>query len=216
MTGIDLIASDIDRLSIPEPNSGCWIWLGGLGRSGYGRYQNKPAHRVSFEAHGGVIPDGLVIDHLCRNILCVNPSPLEPVTTRVNTLRGIGPTAINAKKTHCPSGHPLSGRNLDVRKGKRYCRLCQNRFDRDKRLKQKKLLEGNLRALREVVYPNRYAGPPVVRSDGARYPSITAASIETGTPQCGISAACRGVQKTSGGFSWSFSALSPKPQGGER
>lgn len=72
--------------------TGCWIWVGRLNRNGYGRIclggREPMAHRVSYELHVGPIPDGLVLDHLCRVRCCVNPFHLEPVTVQVNTLRG--------------------------------------------------------------------------------------------------------------------------------
>lgn len=98
--------------------SGCWLWRGNLGASGYGRFKfvggEAKAHRVSYELSVGPIPEGLVLDHLCRNTWCVNPRHLEPVTNRENTLRGIGAPAVNARKTHCNEGHPLSGDNLRI------------------------------------------------------------------------------------------------------
>lgn len=120
-----------DRIS-PEPNTGCWIWIGSTFARGYGRYRNAFAHRISHELHKGPIPDGLVIDHLCRNHWCVNPDHLEAVTQQVNTLRGIGPTARNSRKTHCPRGHPLKGTNLRLKYGKRYCRECDNKLTRER------------------------------------------------------------------------------------
>ena len=114
-----------------EKSQGCWLWRGGQGRGGYGRAhiggtEYRPAHRVAYELVVGPIPDSFDLDHLCRVRLCVNPSHLEPVTNRENTLRGYGPTAINARKTHCLRGHPLSGDNL-VRlrsSDERKCRTC--------------------------------------------------------------------------------------------
>ena len=112
----------------PEPNTGCWLWVGATVPDGYGQMyldgKPSPAHRIAYELHKEPIPDGLQLDHLCRVRSCVNPDHLEPVTNRENIKRG------NAGKrekdrTHCPQGHPYSGRNLVVMKGKRYCRECR-------------------------------------------------------------------------------------------
>jgi hypothetical protein len=78
-------------------------------------------HRLSYQAFRGPIPDGLVLDHLCRVRACVNPWHLEPVTTRENLLRGQTLTARNAAKTHCHRGHPLS---VNLRGKWRSCREC--------------------------------------------------------------------------------------------
>ena len=116
----------------------CWLWLGAVSSSGYGRTtmngRGAPAHRVVYEALLGPIPDGMTLDHLCRNRLCVRPDHLEPVTMRENTLRGVGPTAVNAAKTHCAKGHPLSGDNLGTLgpDGKwRRCRTCLRQTQRE-------------------------------------------------------------------------------------
>ena len=114
--------------SIPEPNTGCWLWTGALEGDGYGLMKvNRRmvrAARASYETFVGPIPEGLTIDHLCRQRCCINPEHLEPVTNRENILRSDGVTANNARKTHCPHGHPLSGENLYLHKGHRMCRAC--------------------------------------------------------------------------------------------
>lgn len=71
---------------------GCWVWRGARKQLGYGLYRVgaklKQAHRVAYELMVGPIPDGLVLDHLCRNPECVNPAHLEPVTHQENIRRG--------------------------------------------------------------------------------------------------------------------------------
>lgn len=107
----------------------CWVWLGHTVKGGYGklkrRGQHWMAHRFYYTQAKGPIPDGLTLDHLCRTRRCVNPDHLEPVTLRANVLRGIGPTAVNARRHVCAQGHPLTGRNLGIRRqGTRKCRTC--------------------------------------------------------------------------------------------
>jgi hypothetical protein len=83
------------------------------------------AHRFAYELFVDEIPDGLTLDHLCRNPRCVNPGHLEPVTQRENTLRGISPVAVNAAKTHCKHGHLLDEANTYMTNaGSRQCRTC--------------------------------------------------------------------------------------------
>lgn len=137
MMGVFVQVNDKSHKAISHPigyvvqENGCWFWVGATTEHGYGRWDTKDgqakAHRRMFEMAKGPIPRGLDLDHLCRNPPCVNPDHLEPVTHKVNMLRGINPPAMNKRKTHCPKGHPLSGDNLFAgahRTGKRDCRTC--------------------------------------------------------------------------------------------
>lgn len=89
----------------------CWEWQNCKDGGGYGMFSVNDklikVHRFSYEIHKGKIPNGMQIDHLCRVRHCVNPEHLEVVTQKENVLRGVGHTAINARKTHCLRGHLL-------------------------------------------------------------------------------------------------------------
>ncbi len=123
-----------------EKTDGCWNWMGSTAR-GYGQiWWNKRqqlAHRVSLELAGREIPRGMEVDHLCRNHGCVNPSHLEVVTPRENKLRGVGPSAVNAKKTHCPLGHKYSPENTKHGFSGRSCRTCENRRTSERKKQHK-------------------------------------------------------------------------------
>lgn len=128
MTPVERFTSKI------EVEGDCWQWRGTLLPSGYGKFsvgqKQCIAHRFSYETFVGPIPDGLQIDHLCRNRGCVRPTHLEAVTGRVNLLRGETITARNASRTHCPQDHPYDEANTYVSKqGSRLCRAC----DRDRK-----------------------------------------------------------------------------------
>lgn len=145
--------------------SGCWLWTSPLPPSGYARYtigyKAYQAHRLSYETYIGPIPDGLQLDHLCRVRHCVNPTHVEPVTNWENLKRGVGPSAINARKTRCNRGHPYTEDNTHINPaGARRCRKCHR--DRQRSL--------------------------VVKCDGR---SIQAKAIyDTGYSQRGICAVC--------------------------
>ena len=103
---------------MPEPNTGCWIWVGTAIPQGYGRFwyegRQWPAHRWIYVHVNGPIAENLVTDHLCRMPACVNPAHLEPVTQSENILRGDAPQRTrerNLTRTHCKRGHPFDEKN---------------------------------------------------------------------------------------------------------
>ncbi|MFE7077907.1 HNH endonuclease signature motif containing protein [Streptomyces sp. NPDC057620] len=108
----------------------CWIWTGATNGVRYGSFTGGSgrqvlAHRWAYEALRAEIPAGLSLDHLCRNPTCVNPWHLEPVTQRINLLRGETITARKAAQTHCESGHPFDSANTyRSPNGTRKCRAC--------------------------------------------------------------------------------------------
>ena len=124
----------------------CCLWTG-TKLKGYGQFcykgKNVLAHRFSYSVFIADIPKDKILDHLCRKRACVNPFHLEPVTFRVNILRGSGFCALNARKTHCPNGHKLSIKNIENYLFKKYgwrrCKVC--RAIRDKKLDSKELDE---------------------------------------------------------------------------
>lgn len=135
---------------IPEPNSGCWLWIGGTrgedrygesyGAYGLGReynYRNIAPHRVTYALVEELV-DGLVIDHLCRTRTCCNPQHLEQVTHRVNILRGSGATVANAAKTECIHGHEFTAGNTYIipASNGRGCRECSRLARRARRVKR--------------------------------------------------------------------------------
>ena len=116
----------MDKVSF---GNGCWIWTGGKAGGGYGHMniggakgKSVPAHRFAFEHFKGKIPEGMQLDHLCRNRACVNPDHLEPVTQRTNTLRAHG-------EGFCKNGHPRTAENTYTYTTKvvahPVCRVCR-------------------------------------------------------------------------------------------
>ncbi len=127
---IERFEAKVDRVSSA---TGCWLWTAQVDLHGYGQFWADPetggvkAHRWSYEHFVGPIPDGLSLDHLCRNPPCVNPAHLEPVTTRENLIRGVGFPAQNVAKTHCVHGHALVASNVyrpPSQPTVRVCRQC--------------------------------------------------------------------------------------------
>lgn len=122
----------------------CWEWTASKTAAGYGNLRlptggNGYAHRVSFELSRGPIPEGKVIDHLCRNRSCVNPEHLEPVDQLTNVLRGAVP--YGPLRPACRNGHDITNpQNVYQRPtGARLCRICSRDHTKRSRAKKKEL-----------------------------------------------------------------------------
>lgn len=123
-----------------DKTEGCWLWTGKTStRGGYGSFYAHGkavlAHRLSWEKTNGPIPDGMVIDHLCRETRCINPEHLEVVTLQENSRRA---GKARGETTRCGYGHELAGINLRTRKdGGRYCGECANQAQRERRARKR-------------------------------------------------------------------------------
>lgn len=115
------------KVALPNAN-GCMLWTAYVNYHGYGMFhlEGRPrmAHRISYELAYGLHGPGLELDHLCGVRHCVAPLHLEAVTHTENVRRGRG-GEWNARKTHCPAGHPYDEANTyHPPRGGRRCRTC--------------------------------------------------------------------------------------------
>jgi hypothetical protein len=140
ISAASFVTDGTDAVTVPQRfwakiriDGDCWIWTAFKDHYGYGRFKvgghhGKPvsAHRYAYEKLVGAIPEGLVIDHLCRNRACVNPAHMEPVSNEENKQRGYPYRQIGAayhKTRPCPKNHDLS--ELAVKPGSRRCKACE-------------------------------------------------------------------------------------------
>lgn len=138
---------------IPEPNSGCWLWFTANKRYGYGVFHIRRdrkdttivAHRAAYEALVSAVPPHLELDHLCRTECCVNPAHLEPVTHRVNTLRGETITGRSARQVTCKYGHTLVAETKQRKNGSQHRRCPTCHAERERRIRRE-AKEGAMRA----------------------------------------------------------------------
>ena len=165
----------------PCPMSGCWLWTAG-GNHGYGTFgtstrgveKRENAHRFSYRHLVAPIPDGLVIDHLCRVRCCVNPVHMEVVTNRTNVLRGDGLTARAARSTTCTRGHEYVAGSFRLRRnGGRLCLICaranaQAKYFSNGRARQRREYRSRwlvqAEGLRELVQAEAIARGPLTQA----------------------------------------------------
>lgn len=135
------LATRLAEKYVVNADTGCWQWTASTSNKRdkwvYGlisvRGALQMAHRVMYELARGPVPDGLELDHVCRNTRCINPDHLEAVTHKENIARSAN---FQASKTECVNGHALSGENLYVKpNGCRECRTC--RKDQWRRYKER-------------------------------------------------------------------------------
>lgn len=131
-------------LSKVKITKGCWLWTGYIRKDGYGgtkvSQKHYMVHRYMYELCFGKVPEGLVLDHLCRNRACCNPNHLEPVTSLENIRRGNA--GHNKFNTHCKQGHEWTKENTAIAyyapgKPFRRCKACNREHIRKWRLNNK-------------------------------------------------------------------------------
>lgn len=107
----------------------CWIWQATRDQNGYGMFKaehSTRAHQWSYRNLVGPVPEGFVLDHLCRTRSCVNPAHLEPVTSQENLARGWGRRLRNGMANECINGHPYTPENTYIHptSDQKICRTC--------------------------------------------------------------------------------------------
>jgi hypothetical protein len=135
------VADRLEKYTEPEPMSGCWLWTGGVTSRGYPSFTvDGKAWRVNrwtlSEKLGRPLLDTEMACHRCDMPLCVNPAHLFLGDGSVNQLDSVEKRRQwQARKTHCPKGHDLTGENLQIEtrgggRPMRRCRACRDRQGR--------------------------------------------------------------------------------------
>ena len=165
-----------------DPVTGCHVWTGYKNAGGYGRSRiqgtRQMVHRIVWEHKNGPVPEGLELDHICRNTSCCNPEHLRAVTSKENTLAGYNPCARNARKSHCP----VCGSEFSPRKnGGRYCRPCHikknSEYAKQKSAEDPAYRESRLEATRR--YEDKRRTDPGAIQRGSTRP------LNENCPKCG-------------------------------
>lgn len=126
--------------SIEITPGGCWLWTGRLNNQGYGqvgdtRIRSVLVHRLMWALRSGEIPEGLVLDHLCRTPNCCNPEHLDPVTVQENNRRSL---PFRKVLTHCANGHEITDQTRYINSaGHRECSTCRGDYQRRYRARKK-------------------------------------------------------------------------------
>lgn len=133
----DTLAEHIEALSVGEPLTGCWLWLGSVDKKGYGQLTHKQkhytAHRASFAAFKGD-PGGRLVCHDCDQPGCVNPAHLYAgthVDNRADMLARERWSHPYGQRTACFAGHEYEQVGYRIAAdGSRVCRECQKLHQR--------------------------------------------------------------------------------------
>ena len=142
-----LISQLMRHVRVGPGDSPCWHWVGATtGDDGYGSVsvcgRTRRAHRVSFLAYRGSIPEGMDLDHLCRNRACINPEHLEPVTRRTNTLRGKHPNVVIRRTGICKNGHDMNVTGRYYRRNSRGSQCAECCRERSRRRREHTAMPG--------------------------------------------------------------------------
>ncbi len=183
----DRLWEKVDRKTDAE----CWRWLASLNKAGYGQFnidnKMKRSHRVTYELLRGPIPEGLVLDHLCRNRWCVNPWHMEAITNVENVRRG----AHFWDPEKCPRGHEYTDENTaSDRHGYRVCLTCRRMLARERYRRNR---TGPLRERSTCIHCGRDVA---ISPHSRQFSWHMAAQGGCLFGCCGISDRCRGALRT--------------------